>query len=127
MLEIKTLKKIDYHIAIWGLIAIALALPIGGIISLFSAVAGAVLGIMNWMIFRVLAGKLVQSGDRLALSLFLAVKYILLIAAISLLLLFTPIQPISFAAGITSLFLGISTAYIFDAIKDNKVELRGEK
>jgi hypothetical protein len=122
----QTLKKIDYHIAIWGLIAIALALVFGGWMPMVSASAGAVLGMINWMIFRKLTQKLVSIGDRLGVGVFLSIKFMMLLAAVSLLLLLTPIRPIAFTVGISALFLGISSWYISHLLHEGTTALRGD-
>ena len=108
----KTQKKVDYHIAIWGLIAIALAAVIGGWIPMLSASAGAVLGMLNWIVFRHLTHRMTMAGGGLGLGLFLALKFAAIMAIVTLFFLYTPIRPLPFTGGISSLFLGITSYYL---------------
>ena len=120
------LKKIDYHIAIWGLIAIALTAVTGGIAPALSASIGALLGMGNWLVFRRLVKGIATAGNQTGLGLILGLKFMVIMTIISLLFMYTPIKPIPFTVGISGLFLGISSYYFTNLLKDGKAKSRGE-
>lgn len=120
------LKKVDYHIAIWGLIAIALTAVAGGISSGLSALTGAALGMGNWVVFRRLILGIAASGNQMGLGVFLALKFLAVVAVVTLLFTLTPVDPIAFTAGISALFLGISTCYFIHLTKKRTTSLGGD-
>jgi hypothetical protein len=106
------LTKIDRHILIWGLIATAVATPIGGISALLSALIGATLAVVNWMAFRYVVLRMAASGNRMGFGISLGIKTVAILGVITLLFFTLPLEPVALICGFSALFLGIVT-YVF--------------
>jgi hypothetical protein len=104
------LTKIDAYVAVWGLIATGVTALVGGTGMILSALIGAVLASINWLVFRALAVRLAASPQRLALGLLLGTKTAVLLGGIALILTYLPLSPIALLAGMSGLFLGIVTS-----------------
>ena len=114
------LTKIDAHIAVWGLVATALTALVGGAELFPSALVGAALASINWIVFRTLALRMTESSKKLGLGLFLALKSFAMLGGIFLLLKLLPLHPAAFLAGMSGLFLGIVTSTIGHALKPSE-------
>ena len=122
----KTKKKVDYHIAIWGLIAIALASVLGDETSMASALVGAMIGLVNWTVFKNLTKRVETRGNQMSLGLWLALKFLALVGIITAIFFLTPVQPVAFTAGVSALFLGITSYNLFHYLKNETSAVGGE-
>ncbi len=111
------LKMIDYWIAAWGIIAISSAVVISGKTVFLSALLGSLLGLINWIMFRYAALRMAVASNKTEFGIFMGIKSLLIMAIITALFLSTPIRPVPFIAGISSLFLGIITFFLMQFMK----------
>ena len=120
------LKKIDYWIAAGGVIAIGAATVISGETAFFSTLLGAALGLANWMMFRYVVLRMAVSGNKLGFGVFMGIKSFALMGTITAIFLLLPMKPPAFIAGISSLFLGITSHYLAESLKKGDRILKKE-
>lgn len=120
------LKKIDYWVAAWGVIAIGLATVISGSAVFFSTLLGAALGLANWMMFRYVVLRMAVSGNKFGFGVFMGIKSLAVMGVITALFLLLPIQPPAFIAGISSLFMGITSYFLVQSLKKGDQLLKKE-
>ena len=113
----QALKKIDFWIAAWGVIAIALTTVLSGRAVFYSALLGAALGLANWMTFRYVVLRMAVAGNKLGFGVFMGVKSLSIMGIITAVFLLLPVNPPSFVAGISSVFLGIISYFLIQTLK----------
>lgn len=121
-----SLKKIDYWIAAWGVIAIASATVISGRTVFFSTLLGAALGLANWMMFRYVVLRMAVSGNKLGFGVFMGVKSLAVMGIVTAVFLLLPVEPPAFIAGISSLFMGITSYFLVQSLKKGDQLLKKE-
>ena len=111
------LKKIDYWVAGWGVIAIASTTVISGRTVFFSTLLGAALGLANWMMFRYLVLRMAVSGNKLGFGIFVGVKSVAILGIITVAFILLPLNAPAFSAGISSVFMGITSYFLIQLFK----------
>lgn len=101
------LTKIDWHIILWGCVATAVAIPVGGTAALWSTLVGAAIAVLNWMAFRYIVLRMLVSGNRVGFGISLAIKVLVVLGVISFLFIVLPLEPVAVICGFSALFLGI--------------------
>ena len=117
------LKKIDFYVAAIGALTTCLAGFFWNAHIFLGALAGSVLAILNWIGFRYLVSRLIEGRNRTRAGLLLALKFLAILAAVSVVLLTVPINVIAFIMGISSLFLGIVTHAVCQALRPDSAAL----
>jgi hypothetical protein len=101
------LRKIDYWVLGFGLIAITFAVVISETTAFFSTLWGAVLALVNWMFFRYLGPRMGFAQNNIGFGLVIGMKTILMLAIIAISYVLFRFDLVWFMVGISSLFAGI--------------------
>jgi hypothetical protein len=120
------LTKIDLYVIGWGVVLVIGSAFFRELDVFLGAVAGASLAAINWLGFRYLGLRFAASGAKARFGIFLAVKTILVFAAITLLLLSKVVHPLAFMIGLSALVLGIITRSAIAAVLAGESALKEE-
>jgi phosphatidylglycerophosphate synthase len=101
------LKKIDYWVIGFGLIAITFAIVISGTTAFLSSLWGAVLALVNWMLFRYLGSRMALAQNKNGIGLIIGMKSIFILATIAVSYILFRFHLLWFMAGISSLLAGV--------------------
>ena len=103
------LKKIDIHVALWGVVLSLSAVFFRDYQIIFGTLLGSLLAIVNWLGFRVITQRFITGAKRGRLAILLVVKTGLMFGAVGVVVFFQPVNIIAFIIGLSSLILGITT------------------
>ncbi len=101
------LRKIDYWVGGFGLIAIAFAIVISGTTAFFSTLWGATLALVNWMILRYLGPRMAVAKSKLGLGFVVVAKTIVILGIIVSSYVLFRFHLLWFMVGISSLIGGV--------------------
>jgi hypothetical protein len=101
--------RIPIFIVASGALASAVTFGIAGGWVAFSAVAGVILALGNYYVYRWIANRVTSGSIRkqAALSLLMVVKVLVLFGLISILVIFRWVDPIGFMVGLSALVIGL--------------------
>jgi len=122
----RLLTKIDLYVMVWGT-AICLGSLFWRDLPVFiGALVGAVLATANWIGFRWAGVRMAATGNKSRFGVFLAVKTLVVMAAVVLVLTVfaRSVSPIAFMIGISSLVLGILSRGAHQALIEGGAALR---
>ena len=108
------------------MIAIVAATVISGETAFFSTLLGAALGLSNWMMFRYVVLRMAVSGNKLGFGVFMGAKSLAIMGIITVLFFALPLKPSAFIAGISSLFMGITSYFLALSLKKGDQLLKKE-
>lgn len=123
----RLLAKIDLYVIGWG-VAIAVGAALFRDLEIFvGALAGAALAAANWLGFRHAGLRFAATGAKVRFGVFLAVKTLVVFAAVALVILSKVVSPLAFMLGLSSLVLGIITRSAIAAFKEGEAALEEER
>jgi hypothetical protein len=123
----KTLTRIDLLILIYAIILSGGAFVFFGMTAFIGVCVGSVIALTNWILSRWLGVRLILSGQKQKVAIFLGVKTAFILGIILLVLSFTSIEPLPFMIGLSALVLGVLSKGLAEAVVEGDKVLREER
>ena len=109
MIEERRTKKIDLCILSWGVALCMLAVPFMDRSIFLGMLSGAIIGFVNWLGLKYLMARVIAGHNKARWGILLAAKFILILAVVTAVIFYLPVNVIAFGVGVSSLILGILT------------------
>ncbi len=122
-MDLRQLKKIDFYIAAFGLVATCFSVFFWDLSIFLGTLLGSLMAFFNWLSFRYLVHRMTTSKKQGRLALILGGKILAVMGLVAVIVLFLPVHPLAFVIGLSSLLLGIVTLSLIYTDGPNEVAL----
>ena len=126
-MERRLLEKIDLYVFLWGAVITLASLLLRDVPIFLGALAGSVLAALNWLGFRWVGVRMAVTGNKKRFGVFLAIKTLAILVAVTLVMGTGHVSPIAFLVGLSSLVMGVLTRSTHRALAEGSAALREEQ